>query len=581
MDLLTPAAAFKSPNDPNALRMVPLGGCGQFGMNVTAFLTAGQLFIVDLGVMFPDPARLGVEAVMPALAPFISAAGGVTAFFLTHGHEDHIGAVPFILRRWPAPVYGTAWTMELVTRKLKRHGLDPGAFDLNVVAPNDRIHAKGLEVEYVHINHSIPMACSLVLRTPTVTVFHSGDFKFEERPVGEPPANFARLASLGAAGVDVLLADSTNADRPGPSPAEELVAPALEAVMRQADGAALVTTFSSNLWRIMSVARATERAGRRLVVTGTGLESTLTTAAHLKLYELPQGLRIDEADAMQLERRQLVILATGCQGEPRSALSRIAAAEHRHLRVIPGDSVIFSSRVIPGNERSVHAICDRFLRAGCRIVTARETPDIHVSGHAHGGDIERLITSLKPKMFLPIHGSFHHLGSNSRAAAKVLGSALKSTELQGTAPNLVIETGDVLDLTSSAIQRLGFVDVDLEYVDQGSSAVMSYETLRERLRIGESGGLVVTGVYHCAKKLWLSEPCFDFIGVGIPEVVDADSWIQQLRYMIQQAVARGAISKMTATARDELVEEVRVLVRRRLFSLLRKKPVVMIKIHLL
>jgi ribonuclease J len=538
------------------LRIIPLGGCGEFGMNLTAFLAAGKLFVVDCGVRFPDPARLGVDAVLPAVSPHFAVAGGPYAYILTHGHEDHLGAMPYVLPRWPAPVYGSAWTMALLKSKLTRLGYDPDGFKLITVQDGDRVATTGFEAEYVHVNHSIPQASMLVIRTGGLTLFHTGDFKFEEKPLVEKPTDFARLKALGDAGIDVLLADSTNAEKSGNCPPESACLEPLRAVIAACPKAALITTFSSNLWRLKTIADACAAAKRRIYIAGAGLESTLTHGESLGLYTLPKGLRVAEDELNGFPRSKLVVLATGCQGEYRSALARIANGEHKMVRAEPGDTIILSSRIIPGNEKPILNMLNAFMKLGCHVVTTKEAPGIHVSGHAYGGDLERLVQTLRPRRFLPVHGAFSQLRANLDRAAT---------------DGRLVETGDALDLTRDGITEVGKVEVELEFVDADAGVLISYETLRERLRVGELGAALVTGVFAPAKMDWVVPPTIDLTGLKVP-----DGWQKDTARAVQTEVKVLAQKRLPL---PELCEEVRVLVRRQLFAALKKKPVVTVRLH--
>jgi len=558
-----------APNQhSSSVRIVPLGGCGEFGMNLTSFLSGGKLFVVDAGVRFAEPFRLGVDAILPDVDKWFAEAGGVYAYILTHGHEDHIGAMPHLLQRWPAPVYGTAWTIELLRNKLFRIGLDPTSFKLNVVAPGDHVVTEGFDAEYVHINHSIPMACSLYMRFPGLSVFHTGDFKFEDDPIIERPADLERLMRIGQEGVDLLLADSTNAEKDGPCPSERSVYEPLLKVINQCRQAAVVTTFSSNLWRIKTIVDVCRAAGRRLYITGGGLENTLNVAKAVGLYELPPELRIPDELISSVPRDRLLVLATGCQGERRSGLARIASGEHRFFRLDPGDAVIWSSRLIPGNEKAVISLSNNVQRLGAHVITPREAPGIHVSGHAYGGDIERLLKLIKPKYFLPVHGAFSQLNANHK---RPFAAPTTETEAQ------IIESGDVIDAQSDGISIAGRIDVELKFLESDGSGLLSYGELRERLRIGELGLARIDGVYSLAHESWLVEPTIELVGIGFPETMRKADWILSKTTKLKQLVPQ--LLRQKNLSAEQTAEEVRQLIRRELQRFLRKKPVVSVKMH--
>ena len=558
-----------SPNGlPGTVRIIPLGGCGEFGMNLTCFLSAGKLFVVDAGVRFPEAFRLGVDAVLPDVEKWFTEAGGVYAYILTHGHEDHLGAMPHLLPRWPAPVYGTAWTISLLRNKLMRLGRDPDAFKLNIVAPGDHVVTEGFDAEYVHINHSIPMACSLYLRFPELSIFHTGDFKFESDPIIENPADLDRIKRIGQEGVDLLLADSTNAEKSGNCPSEKSVYEPLLRVVNQCKQTAVITTFSSNLWRIKTIADVCRASGRRLYVTGGGLENTLNVAQSVGIYELPTELRISDDLLTSVPRERLLVLATGCQGERRSSLARIANGEHRYFRLDAGDTVIWSSRLIPGNEKAVINLSNNLQRLGAQIVTARDEPGIHVSGHAYGGDVEHLIDLVNPRHFLPVHGAFSQLNANHQRPTT---SGRSDTQAQ------IIESGDIIDATRDEIRILGRIDVELKFLESDGSGLLTYGELRDRLRIGELGLARIDGVYSLHTETWLVEPTVELAGIGFPDSVKKNDWIQSKAKQLRQLVPQFLLQKKLSA--EQISEEVRQLIRRDLQRFLRKKPVVSVKIH--
>ncbi len=556
---------FKASADPKTLRIIPLGGCGEFGMNLTGYFSQGRLFVVDCGVRFPEPYRLGIDAVLPDVDPHFTEAGGVYSYIITHGHEDHIGALPHILRRWPAPVYATAWAVELLRNKLARLGEDIGKYNVTTLEAGDRIRTEGFDVEFVHMNHSIPHTCALFIRTPQLNVFHTGDFKFDDHPLLEAPADWSRLRALGREGVDLLLADSTNAEKAGNCPGESTELKPLTDLLQAAPEAVILTTFSSNLARLKTIADATQASGRKLLVVGNGVEATLSIAKALGIYELPADLRIDPDQVSKFPRRRLVVLATGCQGEWRAALARISQGEHKAFVAREGDTVILSSRIIPGNEKAILTVMNNLQRMGVKIITAREVPGIHVSGHAYQGDLNLLHEALKPKFFAPVHGAFSQLRANMLRGEKA-----------GSVPSLV-ETGDVLDCSKSGVSHVGKVEVTLSYLDADSGVLLSNEMLRERLRVGEFGAALVTGVYDRGRKAWLAPVTIDLTGLKMPEA-EGERWLPQMAEKIASQVSRLCQDGGADVA--YIMEEARVFLRRHLFQVLKKKPVVMVKIHL-
>jgi ribonuclease J len=565
----TNSSLFATPEGPNAVRIVPMGGCGEFGMNLTAYIHQDRLFVVDCGLRFPDPMKLGVDAVIPRVDEWFEKLGGVYAYIITHGHEDHIGAIPSVIRKWPAPIYATAWTAELLKNKFIRRGIDLKQHPITIVSAGDKITADGIEIEYVHINHSIPMSCALFIRTDYMNIFHTGDFKFESQPIIEAPTDFEYLKRLGDEGVDVLLADSTNAEQKGFCPGENsVIAPLLE-VCKEAAGAIFLTTFSSNLWRLRTAIEVFRQLGRKVFIAGAGLENTLTVAKATELYFAPEGILISEEKIDEIPRDRLAVIATGCQGEYRSAMVRICHNEHKRLSIQEGDTVIFSSRIIPGNEKSVITMSNHLKKLGAKVVTTKERADIHVSGHAFGGDLQKLVTLLRPMHFMPVHGGFSQLNANLEGARQ---------QATTTGDTLLIETGDVIDAYKEGLILRGKIDVQVDYLDGESGVVLTYETLRERLRIGEQGGVILSGVFSKREKRWLKRAKIEFYGVRLPININPDKWYQGAVDLIEKRVQKLVES---GTNDEEVVgEEARITLRRHLTLQLKKKPVVLTQIYI-
>lgn len=560
---------YDAPNDRDAVKVVPLGGCGEFGMNMTTYLFRNRLYVVDCGVRFPDPIKLGTDAIIPHVDPFFDRAGGPFAYIMTHGHEDHIGALPYILPRWPAPVYGTQWTLELIRNKFARRGLDPDRFSLIRVDAGDRIAGDDFNIEYIHVNHSIPMTCALMIRTPKVNIFHTGDFKFDDRPVIEPPADWVRIQAAARDGVDFLITDSTNSQAAGDCPGEASVLEPLIKTFKAAPAAVVISTFASNLWRLKTIVDACEASGRRLFVTGPGVEQTFAIAEAVGLYNVPAGIRLDDMGVARIARNKLVVLATGCQGEYRSALVRIAARQHRSFKIEEGDTVVLSSRIIPGNEKSIYYMMNDFLSQGAHVVTAREAPGIHVSGHAYSGDLLKLVSALRPKNYTPMHGGFSQLLANWNVGRSIPESKETSR---------IIQNGDVLQVSAEGVEHLGTLEVETRYVDGESGVVLPPDVLKERLKLGELGGALVTGAYNLKDRKWVAPPRVDLIGLHMPRGTDPEQWLDtaatSVRTRLPQLVTGGL-------SQEDAFEEMRISLRRQLSQVLKKKPVVLIKVQLL
>lgn len=535
-------------------------------MNMTGYIYRDRLFVVDCGLRFSDPSKLGTDALIPAVDRWFAEFSKVAAYVITHGHEDHIGALPYIIERWPAPIYATKWTIELIKNKFARMGIDPSRHTINEVAPNDIVKLHDFEVEYLHVNHSIPSACALLVRAGDNRVFHTGDFKFDFSATHEPPLSRERLANIGR--VDLLLADSTNADKDGMCPSEQSVLEPLKGVIEGSKGAVIVTTFASNLWRLKVVIELALSTGRKLFVTGSGMESTLLIAARLGMLQIPQQVIVTDTQLKSVARKDLLVLASGCQGEFRSALARIAYSEHRDIKIYPGDMVVFSSRIIPGNERSILGIVDQLKKQGADVVTPKEVPGIHVSGHAYGGDLAALATTLQPSFYAPIHGSYGHLHANRQRFSQY---GLRQEQV------VLIENGDVIDIEAGRVTKVAGPIFEYEYIDSDSYAIISQEVLRERLRIGERGAALVTGVFALSSSRWLAPPEIELIGLAFPWHTNQSTWIDEQKRQVRDLIS--GYSRKSGVDKETLAEEVRVSLRRALTAALKKKPVVIVKVH--
>lgn len=548
------------------IRVIPFGGCGEFGMNLTAYIVEDRVYVVDAGVSFPDPSKLGIEALYPDMDPWFAQLGGVYAYVITHGHEDHIGALPYMMQKWPGPIYATPWTAALIRSKLERRGV-PTKYPITEVRAGDIVETEDFKIEYVHVNHSIPDACGLFIQSPELKIFHTGDFKIDKTPVLEQVANLKRLKEIGDMGIDLLLADSTNAHIPGPSPSEAVVVDPMMDAISQATGAVLITTFSSNFWRIKTIFDACAASGRKVLLLGAGIEGSLRVAAETELYDAPPGLIIDSSQAHTLPRQKLAIILTGSQGEYRSALMRIAQGEHKAFSIAPDDLVVFSSRTIPGNERVIQTMMSLLERRGAKIYSIRNNSHIHVSGHGYRDDLKTMLQCIRPKTFIPVHGTFSHLQSNARIPA----------EIGMNAKTFIVENGDVIDLTPTNVTLSDRLDVTHLFVDSESYLPIKYETMRERLRIGELGLAVITLSYDKAEREILGGVQVTLQGLGERPGETFAEVEEQCAKSARKGFDRGFSSGDTKP--DDIAEHVRIEVRRALFSIYRKKPVVIVHLH--
>ncbi len=549
--------------------LLPIGGCREFGMNSTAIIYNSRLWLVDVGLMFPEPRQLGISAQIPKIDDFVKHfPDGVEAYLITHGHEDHIGALPYIYRQFPAPIYCSPWTAALITRKFAAQGISTKA--LKIVKIGQTIKTKDLKVQYIGVNHSIPDACSLFITCPDAAVFHTGDFKIDPQCSASAPIDRKLLQKIGDRGVDLLIADSTNAHSKGPSPSESSVVGPLTNHLQNAPGKVFITTFASHFGRLKTVAQVCAQLNKKLVIVGRGMQTTLEIAAELGRFNIPKNLLVEDRQAHHYPANKLVVLVSGSQAESRAALTRIVAGEHRFLKIQPDDRVVFSSRIIPGNERAIFGLCDALRQQGASIVSTRDDPAIHVSGHAYEGDLIQMLSLLRPKFYLPVHGTYSHLEANAMLS-KLCNYTNKTTT--------VISNGDFLALRGGKISCKGQLPLEQLYVDSESSVPMSRETLQQRLRIGELGGVVLSGVYSRRHKRFIHGPDFALQGLEFPGSLATEVVLQKCQTQLQEQLK--SWTKSRPFDAETLSEQGRLLVSQFMYLALRKKPVVISKFYVL
>ncbi|HEV8562182.1 MAG TPA: ribonuclease J [Actinophytocola sp.] len=472
--------AAPPPLPEGALRIVALGGIGEIGRNMTVFEYGGRLLVVDCGVLFPEDMQPGVDLILPDLRAIEDRLRDIEAVVLTHGHEDHIGAVPFLLRQRPdVPVVGSRFTLALVAAKCREHRLDPTLVE---VAEGGRWSAGEFDCEFFAVNHSIPDALAVAVRTPAGVVLHTGDVKLDQLPLDGRLTDLAGFSRLGDEGVDLFLVDSTNAEVPGFLVSEREIGPVLEDVITRAGQRVIVACFASHVHRVQQVLDVAERNGRRVALVGRSMVRNMGIAAELGLLRVPPGLLVDIDDAMELPERQVLFVSTGSQGEPLSALSRMARGEHRQISIRPGDTVVLASSMIPGNETAVIAVVNGLIRLGASVVH-QGNAKVHVSGHAPAGELLFLYNAVRPSNVMPVHGEWRHLRANASLAAA---SGVPADHV------VIAEDGVVVDLIDGRARITGRVDVGHVYVDGLSVGDVGESTLSDRLILGEGGFIAIT-----------------------------------------------------------------------------------------
>lgn len=456
------------------VRLIALGGLGEIGLNLMVLSVGEDSFVIDCGVQFPDASMLGAELVLPDLRYLESIAGRIRAVILTHGHEDHIGAVPHVLRRCPAPVYGTPFTLGLVQEKLLEHGL-AGSVHTIPVTPDTVLPLGSVTFEFVRVTHSIPDCVSLVARTPVGTIIHTGDWKIDRDPVDGQHFDRARFEALGDEGVHLLLSDSTNAEVPGWNRGEREVADALERQIAAWPARVLVTLFSSNVHRVTQVFDIARRTGRRVCLVGRSLRKYLHVARDVGIFPHSPDDTVDSRKLDQIDGRDVLVILTGSQGEPRSALAQAAAAEHRDLSIRPDDLILFSSRKIPGNERAIFRMINNLARQGAHVVHGHSS-GVHTSGHAARDELGEMLLLTRPRHFIPVHGEYSFLQSHAELARDL-----------GVPHTLIAENGDVVDVTADGPAVVDQVRLENFYVDADVTADAASLELAQRGRIAWNG----------------------------------------------------------------------------------------------
>ncbi|MFE9203091.1 ribonuclease J [Micromonospora sp. NPDC007230] len=470
------------PLPEGGLRIIPLGGLGAIGRNMTVFEYDGKLLIVDCGVLFPDVEQPGVDLILPDFGPILDRLDDIQAIVLTHGHEDHIGAVPYLLaHKTDIPLVGSQFTLALVEAKLAERRIQPYTL---TVREGQRERLGPFECEFFAVNHSIPDALAVAIRTGAGLVLHTGDFKMDQLPLDGRITDLAGFARLGAEGVDLLLSDSTNAEIPGFVTPEREIGPVLDSIFAKARGRIIVASFASHVHRVQQVFDSAVEHGRKVALIGRSMVRNMGIARDLGLLNIPPGLVVGLEEATSLPPEQIVLMSTGSQGEPMSALGRMASGDHRHITIAPGDTVVLASSLVPGNETSVYRVINRLARAGA-VVVHKDVAKVHVSGHAPAGELLYLLNVTRPSNLMPVHGEWRHLRAHARLGIE-----------SGVAPDRVVlcEDGDVVDLVEGRASLVGHVKSRYVYVDGLAVGDVSESLLTERRILGDGGFIATTVV---------------------------------------------------------------------------------------
>ncbi|MBR2965796.1 MAG: RNase J family beta-CASP ribonuclease [Clostridia bacterium] len=507
------------------LKVISLGGLQEIGKNITLFEYGNDIVVIDCGMGFPDEEMPGIDLVIPDFSYLKANADKVRAILVTHGHEDHIGAIPYLLREINAPVYGTRLSLGILEGKLDeiRPPNDP---DLYTVEAGDVINLGVFKAEFIHVNHSIADACAIALRTPVGTVFHSGDFKLDVSPIDDRIMDLTRIGEIGREGVKLLLCESTNAERQGFTPSERTVGSSLERIFAQyEDKRLIIATFSSNVHRVQQIIDASAKHGRKVAILGRSMVNVIGAAAELGYMDLPDGVLIDVADIKRYRPSDITLITTGSQGEPMSALYRIAFAEHEKVKLTTEDVVVLSASAIPGNEKLVNKIINALIRSGVRVVND-SVEDVHVSGHACREEIKLLLALLRPEYFMPIHGEFRHLYAN-KDIAEFMGIPSKNI--------FISEIGQVLEVDKKGVRFNGSVPAGKILVDGSGVGDIGAVVLRDRKHLAEDGLVVVVMALDLSYGMIVSGP--DIVSRGFVYVKEAELLIMGAKKVVETSLS--------------------------------------------
>ena len=512
------------------LRIISLGGLQEIGKNMTVFEYGDDIVVIDAGLGFPDDEMLGVDLVIPDISYLVKNAHKIRGILITHGHEDHIGAVPYVLQQINVPIYGTRLSLGIIEGKLdeNRPAFEP---ELYTVEAGDVISLGVFKAEFIHVNHSIADACAISLKTPVGTVFHTGDFKLDVSPIDGKIMDLTRIGEIGKNGVELLLCESTNAERAGFTASERTVGSSLERIFAQyEDRRLIITTFSSNVHRVQQIINASHNHGRKVAVLGRSMVNVIGAAAELGYMDLPDGVLIDINDIKRYRPEDITLITTGSQGEPMSALYRIAFSEHDKVKISPKDVVVLSSSAIPGNEKLVGKIINALVKNGVKVVND-STEDVHVSGHACREEIKLMMALLKPKYLMPIHGEYRHLYAN-----KDIG------EFMGIpAENIFVsEIGKVLELDRKGARFNGSEPAGKVLVDGSGVGDIGSVVLRDRKHLSEDGLVVVVATIDIENRMIVSGP--DIVSRGFVYVKESEELMREARTVAENTLMR-AITK--------------------------------------
>jgi ribonuclease J len=547
----------------HSLQVIPLGGLGEFGMNCLALRYEDDIIVIDAGMMFPDAELLGVDIVVPDFSYLEENSANVRALILTHGHEDHIGGVAFLLNQLNIPIYGTALTLALVERRLEEHDLDEKP-QLNEVEPGDIIHIGPIKVEFIHVTHSIVSSLALAITTPLGVIIHTGDFKLDATPMDDVPFDLHKFAEYGRQGVLLLLSDSTNVDRPGYTESERAVRPRLEDCFHRAEGRLVISCFSSSIHRLQQILNLAKENGRKVAFIGRSMLSVSEIAHNLHLLSIPDNILLRPQDLMQMPASKVCAIVSGTQGEPMSAMARVAVDNHKHLSLRPGDMVVLSARMIPGNEKPIFRMMNHIARRGTDIVYGTMNPPVHVSGHASLEELKLILSLVRPKYFMPVHGEYRQLTKHAQ-----IGKGLPGAQVEEA---FVLESGESLHIDRFGARKGPPVTVGRVCIDSGSvDEIVEDVVIRDRRHLSEDG--FVLPIIAINKHTGKSETLPEIVSRGFVSLDDSTDLLQGARQIVAKTLENSTAEERTDWG--VMQEKIRTDLRRFINKQTSRRPLIM------